>query len=61
VSLHASLLTRTLVDRLRERVEVVMTWPVNDLPALDRVQALGANGVISDEPEILREVLRRGS
>ena len=61
VSLHASLLTRTLVDRLRERVEVVMTWPVNDLPALDRVQALGANGVISDEPEILREVLRRAS
>ncbi|HEU5037490.1 MAG TPA: glycerophosphodiester phosphodiesterase [Nocardioides sp.] len=61
VSLHASLLTEHLVAELRRWVEVVMTWPVNDTAALDRVLALGANGVISDEPEILREVLRRAA
>ena len=61
VSVHASLLTERLVARLRERVEVVMTWPVNDPATLDRVQALGANGVISDEPDILREVRQRAA
>jgi len=59
VSLHVSLLDRELVAELRDRVEVVMTWPVDDLPTLDRVVALGANGPITNEPEILREVRRR--
>ena len=58
VSLHASLLDRPFVARLRERVEVVMTWPVDDLPTLERVAGLGANGVITDEAAILREVRR---
>lgn len=59
VSLHRSLLDADLVARLRRRVEVVMTWAVDDLPTLDRVLDLDANGVISNEPEILREVRRR--
>ena len=59
VSLHRSLLDAELVERLRRRVEVVMTWAVDDLPTLERVLDLGANGVISNEPEILREVRRR--
>jgi glycerophosphoryl diester phosphodiesterase len=58
VSLHRSLLDETLVQRLRRQVEVVMTWPIDDRSALDRVVALGANGVITNEPEILREVRR---
>ncbi|WP_296605643.1 glycerophosphodiester phosphodiesterase [Nocardioides sp.] len=60
VSLHRSLLDAELVARLRRRVEVVMTWAVDDLPTLDRVVALGANGVISNESDVLREVRRRG-
>ncbi|MBI2245647.1 MAG: glycerophosphodiester phosphodiesterase [Nocardioides sp.] len=59
VSLHRSLLDPTLVGRLRGAVEVVMTWPIDDLEWLDRVVGLGANGVITNEPEILREVRRR--
>lgn len=59
VSLHATLLDARLVARLRRRVEVVMTWPVNDRRTLDRVLDLGANGVISDEPAVLREVVSR--
>ncbi len=57
VSLHRSLLSRALVAELHERVEVVMTWPVNDPGALEEVLALGVTGVISDEADILR-VLR---
>ena len=61
VSVHASLLSWHVVAQLRERVEVVMTWPVNDRATLVRLLALGANGIISDEPDILREVRRRAT
>lgn len=57
VSLHRSLLSRPLVDELRERVEVVMTWAVNDDAALREVLAHGVNAVITDEPEVLRSVV----
>ena len=57
VSVHRSLLTRDVVAALHEKVELVMTWPVNDVETLDEVLALGVTGVISDESEILRAVL----
>ncbi|MCW2622804.1 MAG: glycerophosphodiester phosphodiesterase [Frankiales bacterium] len=57
VSVHRSLLDRRLVEELRADVEVVMTWPVNDRQALAEVLRAGVNGVISDEPEILRAVV----
>ncbi|MCW2679747.1 MAG: hypothetical protein JWM62_1148 [Frankiales bacterium] len=56
VSLHGSLLSEPVVAELRERVELVMTWGVDDLGALDRVVGLGVNGVISDSAEVLRAV-----
>jgi glycerophosphoryl diester phosphodiesterase len=59
VSVHASLLDATTVSMLRDHVPVVMTWPVDDVLTLDRVVGLGANGVITNEAEILREVRRR--
>lgn len=59
VSVHRSLLDREVVARLREHVPVVMSWPVNDLQSLDDLCALGVNGIISDEPGILAELLRR--
>ena len=46
--LHGSLLSAPVVAELRGRVERVMTWGVDDLDALERVTALGVNGVISD-------------
>lgn len=58
VSVHRSLLDEEVVDRLRRRVEVVMTWPVNDAATLDAVLGLGVNGVISDERDVLAEVLQ---
>ncbi len=56
VSLHVSLLDQQFVQRLRERVEVVMTWPVNTMATLERVVDLGVNGIITDEPAILGAV-----
>ena len=35
-----------------------MTWPVNDDAALATVLSLGANGVISDEPDLLADLVR---
>ena len=59
VSVHRELLTPPVVEELLDQVEVVMTWPVNDVAALDEVVSVGANGVISDEPDVLATLLRR--
>jgi glycerophosphoryl diester phosphodiesterase len=59
VSVHRRLLDRDTVERLSRRVEVVMTWPVNDATTLDRMLDLGVNGIISDEPTVLARVLAR--
>ena len=36
-----------------------MTWPVNDPATLDSTLALGVDGMISDEDEVLGTVLAR--
>jgi glycerophosphoryl diester phosphodiesterase len=39
----------------------VVVWTVNDVPAMERMIDLGVDGIISDRPDILREVAgRRG-
>lgn len=61
VSVHESLLTSEVVAELHRRVEIVMTWPVNDVPTLDRLLGLGVTGIISDEDDVLAELIgRRG-
>lgn len=57
VSVHRSLLDRDVVARLRARVEVVMTWPVNDEDALADVLDAGVNGVITDDADVLARVV----
>jgi glycerophosphoryl diester phosphodiesterase len=59
VSVHCSLLDEPVVARLRSQVEVVMTWPVNDFYRLDAMLACGVNGIISDEPDVLADVVKR--
>jgi glycerophosphoryl diester phosphodiesterase len=59
VSVHRSLLDTERVAELHRQVEVVMTWPVNDLATLDVVLDLGVTGVISDEEHVLAEVRAR--
>jgi len=55
-SVHRDLLDAELVAELHEHVEVVMTWPVNDLYTLDDLLEMGVTGVISDEDHVLAAV-----
>lgn len=57
VSIRRQLLTPELVARLRRRVHVVMAWHVEDAAALASVLALGVNGVICDDLEVLGALL----
>ena len=59
VSVHLSLLDAPLVAELHRSVEIVMSWPINDLRTLDAALGLGVSGIISDEPGVLAELLAR--
>jgi glycerophosphoryl diester phosphodiesterase len=59
VSVHRSLLDAQVVADLLGRVGIVMTWPVNTVEHLEQVLAWGANGVISDEHDVLAELVSR--
>ncbi len=59
VSVHMSLLNETLVGELHRDVDLVMTWPVNDVAALDSMLAIGVTGIISDELAVLAELAVR--
>ncbi|MDQ1689279.1 MAG: hypothetical protein QOK42_2254 [Frankiaceae bacterium] len=59
VSVRRQLLDRTLVGRLRERAHVVMAWHVEDTRRLEEVLALGVNGVICEDLEVLRTLMGR--
>jgi glycerophosphoryl diester phosphodiesterase len=59
VSVHRSLLDDALVTDLHDNVGVVMTWPVNTVMHLDSVLGIGVDGVISDEHDVLAELLAR--
>jgi glycerophosphoryl diester phosphodiesterase len=60
VSVHRSLLSPEVVSELHRHVDLVMTWPVNDVVALDAVLGFGVTGVISDETPVLAELMARG-
>jgi len=62
VSVHRSLLDEAVVAELHERVEVVMTWPINDHESLHAMLDIGVTGIISDHPGVLAELTAgRGS
>jgi glycerophosphoryl diester phosphodiesterase len=56
---HLTLLDTPLVAELLRSVEVVMSWPINDPATLDRALDIGVNGIISDEPDVLADLLSR--
>ena len=59
VSVHRSLLSSALVDELHRHVDLVMTWPVNDVEALEAMLEIGVSGIISDELPVLAELVVR--
>lgn len=59
VSIHRSLLDEAIVAELNDHVDVLMTWPVNDIDALDQMLDMGVTGIISDESDVLAELISR--
>jgi glycerophosphoryl diester phosphodiesterase len=57
VSVHRRMLSPQVVRELRRQVAVVLAWPVNDGVALRQVLGLGVDGVVSDDPRVLRAVV----
>lgn len=56
VSVHRTLLDADVVARLHSHVDVVMTWPINDVSTLDAMLGIGVTGIISDELSVLSEL-----
>jgi glycerophosphoryl diester phosphodiesterase len=54
VSIHRRLLTPGVVSALRERVQWVWSWPIDDPATAAVLAAWGVTGFISDAPERLR-------
>ncbi|GAA4130931.1 hydrolase [Actinomadura keratinilytica] len=54
-------LTSAYVKRVHALGMEVFTWTVNDPAAMRNVVGLGVNGVITDKPDVLRQVLTGGA
>ncbi|HEX8497561.1 MAG TPA: glycerophosphodiester phosphodiesterase [Actinomycetales bacterium] len=59
VSVHVSLVRPDVVRWLLGHVELVMSWPINSGRLLDSVADAGVRGIISDEDDVLRQVVAR--
>lgn len=51
---HFSLVTPGLVNACHDLGIRIIPWTVNDKPTLERLKALGIDGLISDDPRIFR-------
>jgi glycerophosphoryl diester phosphodiesterase len=60
VSVQLDRLTPQIVDELRARTDVVMTWPVDTPAALTTARRLGVDGVISKNLDLLCQILAGG-
>jgi len=58
VSIHEQLLDPATVHALKERGTSIITWPINHDRRKDELLALGIDGIISDNLDLLRQVVR---
>ena len=58
ISIHASLLSETVISALKQRAPLVVTWPINTPGELARVSGLGVDGVTTDSLAILETVVK---
>lgn len=57
VSVHLSVLTPELVAEIQSYGVLVLSWPVDDRPGLERAHALGIDGAITKDLDIVRELV----
>jgi glycerophosphoryl diester phosphodiesterase len=56
VSIHVKLLNAAVVSALKERIAIVMTWPINHPDQLEVVLGWGVDGVTTDRLDIVERV-----
>jgi glycerophosphoryl diester phosphodiesterase len=56
VTWHWTMLNAERIARLHERGLLVYAWTVDDLPTMQRLREAGADGVISNRPDLLAQV-----
>jgi glycerophosphoryl diester phosphodiesterase len=61
VSIHRRLLDQAIVRELRRRADVVMSWPVNGAAPARLLRSWGVDGLISDRPALIRDLLASGA
>ena len=61
ISIHRRLLDPLTVSELRERAELIVTWPVSTLEEARRLTAWGVHGVITEHYETLTPALEQDS
>lgn len=54
---HVRVLTPRLVDAVHTLGKVVHVWDVDDRCDMERMIEMGVDGIVTDRPEVLREVL----
>lgn len=50
-----------LVRKLQERHQKILTWTVNQESVMEKMIRLGVDGIITDKPDLLRQVIERMS
>jgi glycerophosphoryl diester phosphodiesterase len=56
-TLHYRVVTRRVVERCHVFGAAVLVWTVNDPSLVDRLEAMSVDGLITDDPGILRATL----
>lgn len=54
---HYSLVTADLVVKCKDRGIRVIPWTINDLPTMQRLKAMGVDGIISDYPDLFKSIV----
>jgi glycerophosphoryl diester phosphodiesterase len=55
---HFSLVTDELIKSCHQKGIKVVPWTVNELPDMQRLKAIGVDGIISDYPNLFNELMK---
>ena len=59
VHLHRSLVSESILSKLRILGVEIHVWTVNDPEEMKRLLTMGVNGIVTDGPDVLHDVCRR--
>lgn len=59
VGLHAALVSPEVINQARQAGLLLGVWTVNEAPAMERFVSLGVDVLITDRPDLAKELLKR--